>query len=282
MKELLMADPDPASVIDHVAAVRMGSVALVTLARPELHNALSHASWRRIALVFDDIARDPDVRAVVVRGSGARAFGAGADIAEFPDRRFGAEAAVEYNESIARALRSVMRVQAPVVAMLRGLAVGGGCELAAACDVRIAERGARLGIPIGKLGVTLGYTEADALVRLIGHANLKYLLFSGRLIDADEAMRIGLVQQVVDPDQLEETTGELVDAILASSPVTMRAAKVVADMCQRPLTSADTEFLARITVEAYAGEDLKEGVAAFVERRTPQFPSNEESLHGRA
>lgn len=284
MKDLLRADPDPATVIHHIGAQRSGPVAVVTLARPDAHNALGYASWRRIADVFNDFAEDDDLRAVVVRGAGDRAFGAGADIAEFPDRRFGAAAAVDYNEAIACALRAVTRVQAPVVAMLRGLAVGGGCELAAACDVRIAGRGARFGIPIGRLGVTLGYTEADALVRLIGHANLKYLLFSGRLIDADEALRMGLVQQVVDADHLAETTGELVDAILASSPVTMRAAKVVSDMCLRPLTAADTEYLARITVEAYAGPDLKEGVAAFTERRAPRFPGNstKENRHGRA
>jgi enoyl-CoA hydratase len=270
LADLLHADPAPGTVADHVACERSGAAAVVTLARPEAHNALGLAAWRRLATVFGDLARDEGLGAVVVRGAGGRAFGAGADIAEFPAVRMSAAAALDYNESIAAALRAVSAVPAPVIAMVRGLAVGGGCELAAACDVRIASADSRFGVPIGRLGVTLGYMEASALARLIGPAGLKYLVFSGRLVPADEALRLGLVQRVAD-DVVAETVA-LVDAVLAGSAVTMRATKAVADMCGRPITPSDAERLTRFAVEAYDGDDLKEGVAAFVSGRAPTFP----------
>jgi enoyl-CoA hydratase len=281
LAQVLRGDPEPGSVTDHVALERVGSVAVVTLARPEQYNALSLASWRRLGVIFTDLGAEGELRAVVVRGAGDRAFGAGADIKEFPQVRLSAEDALVYNESIAAALTAVTSLAVPVVAMVQGLAVGGGCELAAACDVRLASQQARFGIPIGRLGVTLGYTEADALVRLIGPAALKYLLFSGRLVDADEALRMGLVQRVVATEDLVDETVDLLGAVLASAPVTMRAAKLVADMCGRPLNAQDTEALTRATVEAYGGADLREGVAAFLEGRTPVFPSNERKSHVR-
>jgi enoyl-CoA hydratase len=168
----------------------------------------------------------------------------------------------------------------PVIAMIGGLAVGGGCELAAACDVRLAGARARFGIPIGRLGVTLGYTEAETLARIIGADMLKYLLFSGELIDAAEALRIGLVHRVVEPGELLGHTARLVGQIRASSGVTMQAAKAVAQMCGRPLQPTDTEQLTRFTVQAYGGPDLREGVAAFIEGREPQFAREREDRHG--
>lgn len=231
--------------------------------------------------VFEGLSAATALRAIVIRGVGDRAFGAGADIKEFLDVRLSAEDAIGYNEAISAALNTVQSVPVPVIAMISGLAVGGGCELAAACDVRILGSSARFGIPIGRLGVTLGYTEANALSRLIGPAELKYLLFSGALIDAQEALRIKLVQQVVPHAELIERTVALLEAIRTSSPVTIRAAKVVADMCGRTLTAADTEALTRMTVEAYGGPELKEGVAAFQQGRQANFALQERNTDGR-
>jgi enoyl-CoA hydratase len=283
LQDILGVDPPDDDVTDGVALQIVGAAAVVTLSRPAAHNALSLASWRRLIHVFDELARRDDLRAVVVKGAGGRAFAAGADIKEFPAVRVGASSAIEYNESIAAALKAVQGLPVPVIAMIRGLAVGGGCELAAACDVRIADTTARFGIPIGRLGVILGHTEANALVRVIGAAELKYLLFGGRLLDAHAARQIGLLQEVVeDHEHLVAVTTSLVDTILASSEVTIRAAKQVADMCGRALTDHDTELLARLTIEAYDGPDLKEGVAAFEARRRPDFTQQRRTTGGRA
>lgn len=271
LAERLARAPEPDEIEDHVALdLEVPEVAIVTLARPDKHNALSLASWTRLTAVFGELTVRRDVRAVVVRG-GARVFGAGADIAEFPQVRMTGKDAINYNETIARALTAVADLPVPVVAMVRGPAVGGGCELAAACDLRVSSANAWYGIPIGRLGVTLGYVEAKALVRLIGVGNLKRLLFEGELVDANEAFRMGLVEYVVEDDELEGRTARLVATVTGNALVTMRAAKLVSDMCVRTLTSRDTEQLARATVEAYQGDDLVEGVAAFTERRPPVF-----------
>jgi enoyl-CoA hydratase len=251
-----------------VATAHVGEVAVVTLNRPDVLNALDLAAWRVIAATFATLG---DARAVVLRGAGARAFSAGANIAEFQEERMSAAGALAYNRAIAAALEAVAACPAPVIAMVHGAAVGGGCELVAACDVRVAAADARFGIPIGRLGVTLGVVEARALVRLIGPARLKELVFSGRLIDATEARAIGLVERVAEPDALLDTTLELLEAILAASPTTIRATKHVVGLVERDLTHGDVDALAQSLFDAYEGDDLREGVAAFLAHRPPQF-----------
>src|ERR1700739_3422829 len=268
---LLESEPPDHEVIDRVAIQRHRDVAVVTLSHPAADNALTLASWRRLRAIFDELASDASLRAVVLRGAGGRAFAAGADIKEFPHVRMTAAQAAYYDESIAGALRAIAAVPVPVIAAVRGMAGGGGCEVCAACDVRIAADDARFGIPIGKLGVILGYTEAEVAARLIGPAGLKYLLFSAELIPAREALRLGLVQKVVAVSDLAAETAKLVMQICRQSQTTMLASKVVADMTGRALTAADTNLLARLTVEAYEGDDLKEGVAAFNQGREPAF-----------
>jgi enoyl-CoA hydratase len=269
LRYLLKNEPPADAVRDRVALQHHGNVAVVTLSHPQAHNALALASWQRLKAIFEDLATSSALRAVVIRGAGPKAFAAGADIKEFPHTRMTAAQATHYNEFIAQTLRAVAAIPVPVVAAIRGLAVGGGCELTTACDVRIATEDARFGIPIGKLGVILGYTEADAAARLIGPAGLKYLLFSGELIYAEDAQRLGLVQKIVPTPDLANATAKFIAQICRQSAVTMRASKVVADMHGRALTAADTEQLSRLSIEAYEGEDLQEGVAAFSEGRQP-------------
>ncbi|OBR97952.1 enoyl-CoA hydratase [Mycobacterium gordonae] len=271
IRQLMQSDPPVDAVIDRVALQRYRGVAVVTLSHPQAQNALNLASWRRLKLLFDDLANETELRAVVVRGAGGKAFAAGADIKEFPDTRMTVVDATDYNEAVAACLRALSAVPVPVIAAVRGLAVGGGCELTTACDVRIATEDARFGIPLGKLGVILGFTEAEAVARLIGPAALKYLLFSGELIDVNDAARWGLVEKVVAPDDLAEVTARLVGQICRQSAVTMRSTKVVANMYGRALTGADTDALIRFSVEAYGGADVREGVAAFNQRRPPRF-----------
>jgi enoyl-CoA hydratase len=274
-------EPDLASgeAIDGVAVRIDGAVATVMLARPERLNALSLATWSRLRDVFTELETAAGLRVVVLRGSGDKAFAAGADISEFPELRLSAVDAQSYNRVLGDALQKIVALPLPVIAVVHGLAVGGGCELAAACDVRIASTDARLGIPIGKLGVTLGYVETRVVARLIGPARLKYLLFSGRLVDANEALGMGLVDSVVPPAELEQEVSALVESIVSAAPTTMRAAKVVTGMCDRQLSEVDAHALTDLTLAAYDGSDLKEGVAAFLEKRPPQFGGGESGGH---
>ncbi|GAB3256484.1 enoyl-CoA hydratase/isomerase family protein [Kineosporia babensis] len=252
--------------------VEQRHAAVITLDRPGRHNALDLQAWREIERNLAELAEDRSVRAVVVRGAGGRAFSAGADIAEFPAHRIGADVAAGYNETVSAALASVEAMPFPVIAMVQGLAIGGGCELAAACDVRLAGAGARFGIPAAKLGVTLGLTETRAVSRAIGAANLKYLLLSGEVISAEQALGWGLVQKVLPEGELAAAVAELVRTICLAPEVTVRAAKQVTDLADSDPFATDSHALLRqLHAQAYDGEDLREGVAAFLERRSPQF-----------
>lgn len=258
------------------------TAAVVTLSRPNQHNALNLAGWTRLAEVFTDLADHASLRAVVVRGAGDRAFSAGADISEFPALRLTPANADFYNAAIAAALHAVQNLPVPVIAMVDGLAVGGGCELAAACDIRIASARSRFGIPIGRLGVTLGLTEMRAVAGALGRANLMYLVASGKLIDAGQAASAGFVQQVVPRESLHEEVRSLVANIAASSEVTIRATKITAALSADPVVTDADSTLRALHEQAYGGADLKEGVAAFLAGRSPQFTTERISSHGSA
>jgi enoyl-CoA hydratase/carnithine racemase len=265
--EALTRDPSEAPDGARVAVRDLGHLAVVTLQKEDRLNALDYQAWRQLAEAFEGFRNREDLRLVILRGAGERAFAAGADIREFPRQRQTAEVAVRYNEAVAGALSAVMALPVPVIAMLNGLAVGGGCELAAACDVRISARHVRLGIPVGQVGVMLGPVESYAVARVIGPTRLKWLLFSGELLSAEQAERIGLVDRVVDhhADLVAEVIS-LAGTILRSSPHTMRAAKQVTDMVDRGLTLRDIDVVARLTVDTYSGSELKRRVSAFLER----------------
>lgn len=277
----LQMDVPEQFVDNHIGYQRVSAeLSIVTLSNVVRRNALSHSAWRRLGSLFGVLGDDEALRAVVIRGAGREAFAAGADISEFAELRSTAATAISYNAAIVAAFDGIQRLPVPVIAMISGMAIGGGCELAAACDVRIADTTCRIGIPIGRLGVILGYTEARILTRLIGAAELNYLLMSGEIVDSSEAHRIGFLQRVVAPGQLIPTVGKFVESVISSSRTTMRASKIITQMTGRDLEANDTETLARLTAEAYEGPDLAEGVAAFVSHRQPSFPHNDGGTRG--
>lgn len=266
--------------IDDVVVKVRPPLADVVLSRPEVHNALSLAMWKRIADVFEVLGDNPDVRAILLRGAGSRAFSAGANIAEFRDKRIGMAKAEGYNATISRALDVIAAIPQPVIAVIQGLAVGGGCELAAACDLRIASEGARFGIPISKLGVTLGVAEARAVVGLIGPGRAKELLLTGRLIDAAEAWRIGLVSQIVPAEQLDAAAEALAERVAEGAPFTATANKWTINGLVTGMPSQVASKIQDVTVAAYDGWDLKEGIDAFLEKRAPVFRGRSSKTKG--
>ncbi len=267
----LRATPGGADAVDGIAVRRHGRIAEVILARPAVHNAVNFAMWLRIRQVFEDLGRERGIRAILVRGAGGRAFSAGADIGEFRAMRLGIAAADRYNQRIGDALRAIRGTPQPVVAMLGGLAVGGGCELATACDLRIASDDAQIGIPVARLGVTLGLEEITALVALVGPGRAKDLLLTGRLIDAPEAYRIGLVDRVVPRADLEDTAWSTITRVADAAPTAAIANKLAVNLAAYGANDADTVRLRQLTVEVYSGHDLVEGVEAFLAKRDPRF-----------
>jgi len=243
-------------------------VGTITIDRPEKRNALNSVVRRELIEAMAELERDDDVRVIVITGAGEKAFIAGADIGEFAERT-----PLEQRQAMAapRVFDVVASSGKPTIASINGYALGGGCELAMACDFRIATRSAKLGQPEIRLGLIPGGGGTQRLPRLVGPGRALRMVLTGEIIDAAEAARIGLVDEVVDDGRLAERTRELAGAIAQHSPVALRLAKqAVAASMEMPL-AAGLEFERELFITAFGSEDRREGVSAFLEKRGPEF-----------
>ena len=250
---------------DEILVAVADGVATVTLNRPDKRNAMNAALLRALPAAFDDLDARTDVRVVVVRGAGP-AFSSGRDLREM-ESRAGGEPEVE----IVPVLKKVEGSRWPTLAVIHGDAIAGGCELALHCDLRIAADGARLGMPLARIGLVPGFALGQKLVEIIGPAHTRHLLLTGRPIDAARALEIGLVEDVAAPADLDSTLETYLDALVAGGPDAVNAAKrLVRDVAGRPPISVRD-----LTVERIAGARVtaegQEGMRAFLERRRPEW-----------
>ena len=245
-----------------------GRVATLTINRPEKRNALDAATRGSIVAALDELEREPTVRVVIVTGAGDKAFIAGADIAEFEGRAPIDQYRVMSEWSVYQAAD---RFPKPIIAAINGFCLGGGCELAMACDIRIAADTAKLGQPEINLGIIPGGGGTQRLPRLVGLGNAFKLLYTGELIDAAEALRIGLVDEVVPAGELMSRARALAEKVATKSPVALALMKEAVRASVR--TPLDEGLRQEITLFglAFSSEDMKEGVAAFLGKRTPEF-----------
>ncbi|MEX1184246.1 MAG: enoyl-CoA hydratase-related protein [Gemmatimonadota bacterium] len=244
-------------------------VATITVNRPEKRNALNATVRREIIEVLDVLRDDDDVRVVVFTGAGDKAFVAGADIAELADRTPLEQRVAMEGPGVFDAIAGY---QKPTIAMVNGVALGGGCELALACDLRVGARSARFGQPEVRLGLIPGGGGTQRLPRLVGTGRALRMILSGEMIDAVEAYRIGLLDVLADDADLQPRTLALAAAIAAQSPVALRLAKAaVAAALETPLT-AGLALERELFITAFASEDRVEGTAAFLEKREARFP----------
>lgn len=246
-----------------------GPVAVVTLNRPQARNALTWAMYDALARAIETVNRTPDIRVLVVRAAGD-AFAAGTDIHQFLDFRSGADG-LAYEERLDGIVSRLEHVRVPTIAQVPGVAVGGGCVLALACDLRVCTPQAQFGVPIARtLGNCLSAANCARLVDLIGPARTKDLLMTGRLIDVHEARSLGLVTRVAERDAIDAVVRELADTIAANAPLTIHAARETLRRlaAHRRLPAGAIDDL--ITA-CYVSGDFREGVAAFRARRKPQF-----------
>ena len=251
---------------------RRGPVAHVTIDRPERRNAIDLKGWNALRNLAEDIDKDDETRVVVFRGAGGRAFSAGADISEFEQVRDDSGLARVYGEAIDGALTAVERIGKPTVAAIRGFCVGGGCDLAAACDIRVAAEDSTFGMPVARLGILVSYDEMRRLVRLIGYGHTKDLLLTGRLLDAAEAHRIGLVSRVVAREELEGCVDEIAAQMAGLSPTSHRLHKEMMRLLDSARDASGlTPEQKAIQYDVFDCADYREGRAAFLERRPPRF-----------
>lgn len=254
----------------HVDGGKM--VATITIDRPAQHNAINYDMWLELGKAAHGLAADDEVKVVVLTGAGDKAFSAGADIKDFPEHRSTGALAKEYAAAVEGALDAIEAIPKPTIAMIRGFCVGGGCELATAADLRIAAIGSSFGIPVAKIGVLAGHKEARRLVRLVGSGNAANILLTARMFDETEALRIGLITEVVPASVLELHTYALAADVANYAPLSQsghkRIIKAVLDNPGlRGLSKEEEDFPFTI----FETEDGMEGYRAFVEKRHPRF-----------
>ena len=256
---------------DHILVERGDGIATVTINRPKMRNAVSLAMWTAIGTEMQSLAKDDSVRAVVIRGAGTDAFASGADISEFKENRKDTETALHYNTQTELAYRSLRNCPKPTVAMIFGYCMGGAMALAMACDLRFAAEGSKFGIPAARLSIIYGLDPVHQLVDLVGPAYAQDILFSARTVEADEALRIGLIQRLVPAAQLEAHTFEYLGKVASNAPLSIRGTKTQVRAIFEGITDRHRAELAELGLETFNSQDYKEGTTAFLEKRAPRF-----------
>jgi len=248
---------------------RRGAVEILTLNRPDKRNALNTTLRTAVIAALDELAGDVGVRVIVLTGAGDRAFVAGADVTEFTGRDVAAQAA---SMQARRVYDVVAASERPLVAAINGACLGGGLELALACDIRIASTTARFGQPEVNLGLIPGGGATQRLPRVVGLGAALRLILTGEPVDAAEALRMGLVEEVTEPEDCLERAIAVAERIARNSPVAVAAARRATRAALGLPLAAGLDLERAAFLAAFAAEDRAEGIAAFLEKRQPVFP----------
>jgi enoyl-CoA hydratase/carnithine racemase len=258
-------------VSDEILVEREGRIATVVFNRPHVRNAFNLATWTALPGVVDALARDADVRAIVFRGAGEEAFASGADISEFRENRKDRASAEAYNARTAEAYRAMERCPKPTIAMIYGYCMGGAIATAMACDLRFSADTGKFGIPAARLGIVYGLHSVKRLVSLVGPAMAKDILFSARVLDAAEALRVGFVERVYPAAELAAHTYEYLRRVAENAPLTVQGAKLIVEAVVEDGGGSKQAEIEQLQLTAFESEDYREGTAAFMEKRRPRF-----------
>ena len=245
-------------------------VAVLVLNRPDKLNALNTDVWKGIKKFADEVAENPEIKVMILRGVTSAAFSAGADISEFPTIHATPETVKQSEETTRAAFDAVTSLTKPVIALVSGYCFGGGCALALACDMRYADRTAKFCIPPARLGVAYTLRETKRLVDLVGPSKAKEMLMGAKVIEAEEALACRIVTRLFEVDDLERETFAFAQQLCNLSQFTIRAVKTTVN----EITAGETEdnvVSRRLRAEAFEGPDYREGRNAFLEKRKPKF-----------
>lgn len=254
-----------------VLLTRDGVIATVTLSNPAKLNALTVAMWQALKRVMNELGREDDLRCIILRGAGERAFAAGADIAEFPRVRDNAQQGLAYHgELVHGALKAVGECRHPTIAMIHGPCVGGGLEIASQCDLRISGESGRFGVPISRLGFPIAYQELAALLPLVGRAVALEILLEAGILGAREALAKGLLTRVVADSELSRETLASAQRIAEGAPLVARWHKTFVRRLT-PTARDLTEAELRENFDYFDTADYRSGIDAFLNKRKPRF-----------
>jgi enoyl-CoA hydratase/carnithine racemase len=243
----------------------------LTFNQPEKRNAISLEMWQAVAEAAERFASDAAVRVVVMHGAGGKAFASGADISQFDKVRDSAEAEARYSATSSRARQGLEALGKPLIAMIQGYCIGGGCATAMVADLRISADDGRFGIPAAKLGLAYAYHSLRRLVSLVGPAVAKDIMFTGRQLTAAEALAVGLVNRVVPAADLEAVTTDIARTIARNAPLSIRASKEAIDQIAGDPALADQARFDALYRACFDSADYAEGRAAFMAKRAPVF-----------
>ncbi|MEX2535240.1 MAG: enoyl-CoA hydratase-related protein [Trueperaceae bacterium] len=257
-------------MLDELYLEKDGAVATVVINRPEKRNPISFAMWKELPSLVAEVESDDSIKVLVLQGAGDVAFSAGADISEFDKYRANSEGARVYNEATHEGERALAGMKKPSMAMIRGFCIGGGCELALACDFRFADTTGRFGITPARLGIVYSLTATKQLVDLVGPATAKYILFSGEHLPAERALQVGLIDELLEPKELAPRTREFAELLAGRSQYTIVNMKEIIGLIASGQVEDDEKTLS-MRNDSFDGEDYKEGVRAFLAKRPPQF-----------
>jgi enoyl-CoA hydratase len=248
-----------------------GATGWLVFSNPERLNAVSFEMWQAIPECIADFVSDPDIRVVVLRGEGDKAFVSGADISQFEKKRGSKADIAAYDEASHRANAAILNCPKPTVAMIQGYCIGGGLGVALCCDLRFAANNSRFAIPAGRLGLGYKYDGVKRLVDVVGPAYAREIFYTARQFDAGEAIAMRLINRSFAVAELADAVHELCERIGRNAPLTMRAAKLAVATALTDSVAKDRSAVDAAVDACFASEDYKEGRRAFVEKRTPRF-----------
>lgn len=248
-----------------------GAVAELVLNAPDRKNALPLSAWQRIPEIVGTLVENKEIRVCVVRGAGGRSFCAGADISEFEAIRSTPEAASRYDEINVAAFKAVRSLSIPVIAAIEGPCLGGGLGLALSCDIRIASNSAFFGIPAAKLGLAYPPQALGDLLEAVSASEAKRMLFTGERVSAEKALRIGLINEIVEEGGLDNHIARLAKTLCANAPLSLKAAKEAVSHLSSAQRSADMDLLLQSARTCIDSQDYREGCQAFLDKRAPNF-----------
>jgi enoyl-CoA hydratase/carnithine racemase len=255
--------------LEYVRYEKKGQIAFITISRPKVLNALNGPTLQELNRAFQSVRDDSEVRVAILTGEGEKAFVAGADISEFVGlKAVQGEALSALGQAVFSLIENCGK---PVIAAVNGFALGGGCELSLACTIRIASESARFGQPETKLGIIPGYGGTQRLARLIGKGRALQIILTGDMVKADEALRIGLVNEVLPAAELLPRAEAIANKIIANAPVATRLCLEAVNKGMNMTLADGLAFEASLFGLCFATEDQNEGAKAFLEKRPPQF-----------
>jgi enoyl-CoA hydratase len=271
MNDTKAAAPPYASSTERVKAWTDGAVLHIRFNNPAKHNALSVDMWEAVPPLLARAEDDDAVRLVVFSGEGEKAFVSGADISQFEDLRAAKEAVKRYEVLAEAALQGIADFGKPTLASIRGYCIGGGLNVSISCDLRIASSDSVFSVPATRLGLGYRFSAMKNLTDLVGPGNAKDIFFTARRLDAAEALRIGLVNRVVEAAALPALLDEYVKSISTGAPLTIKAGKRIIGEVLKPDADIDMELCRRLILDCFESEDYAEGRRAFMEKRKPAF-----------